>query len=87
MRLLEIDVNKACIQIPYTYLKNTGDGYDRCASITGACVALHDALGSARASCVQAGSVVLDVAGQSGAVYLPGNPYQNYELFKKRNQA
>jgi hypothetical protein len=36
---------------------------------------------------VQSGSVVLDVAGQSGAVYLPGNPYNNYDLFKKRNQA
>ena len=48
---------------------------------------LHDALGGAGATGVQSGSVVLDVAGQSGAVYLPGNPYNNYDLFKKRNQA
>jgi hypothetical protein len=30
--------------------------------------------------------VLLDVAGQSGAVYLPGNPYNNYDLFKERNR-
>jgi alpha-glucosidase len=47
---------------------------------------LHDALGGAGATGVQAGSVLLDVAGQSGAVYLPGNPYNNYDLFKERNR-
>ena len=47
---------------------------------------LHDALGVASAACVQAGSVMLHVAAQSGAVYLPGNPYQHYDLFKARNR-
>lgn len=49
-------------------------------------VTLHDALGKAGDTCVQAGSVMLTVAAQSGAVYLPGNPYKNYAIFKPRNR-
>lgn len=49
-------------------------------------VTLHDALGHAKDSMVQAGSVLLDIAPLSGAVYLPGNPHPNYSFFKARNR-
>ena len=49
-------------------------------------VTLHDALGGAGATGVQAGGVLLDIAPQSGAVYLPNNPHKNYDLFKARNR-
>lgn len=49
-------------------------------------VPLHDALGKAPASKVQAGSVLLDIPAQAAAIYLPSEPYQHYTFFKPRNR-
>lgn len=49
-------------------------------------VALQDALGLAPPTQVQAGTIALDVAACSGAVYLPSTPYRNYTFFKPRNR-
>ena len=48
-------------------------------------IPLKDALGNAPDTLVQAGSVMLNIAPLSGAVYLPHNPYNNYQFFKPRN--
>ena len=48
-------------------------------------IPLKDALSNALDTQVQAGSVMLDIAPLCGAVYLPTNPYRNYNFFKPRN--
>ena len=48
-------------------------------------VPLRDALGMAPDAKVHAGSVMLDISPMSGAIYLPTNPYSNYNFFKSRN--
>ncbi len=49
-------------------------------------VPLRDALGNAPDTKVQAASVRLSIAPQSGAVYEAVEPYQNYTFFKARNK-
>ncbi len=49
-------------------------------------VPLRDALGNAPDTKVQAASVRLSIAPQSGAVYEASEPYQNYSFFKQRNR-
>lgn len=49
-------------------------------------VPLHDALGQAPATRVEAASVRLKIPPQSGAVYLASEPHKNYLYFKPRNR-
>jgi len=49
-------------------------------------VPLHDALGQAPNTQVQAASVRLKIAPHSGAVYQAVEPYKNYTYFKPRNR-
>ncbi len=49
-------------------------------------VPLHDALGAAPDTKVQAASVRLNIAPHSGAVYQAVEPYKNYHFFKARNR-
>jgi hypothetical protein len=49
-------------------------------------VPLHDALGAAPATKVQAASVRLTIAPHSGAVYQAVEPYTRYNFFKARNR-
>jgi alpha-glucosidase len=48
-------------------------------------IPLKDAMGNAPDTLVHAGSVMLAIAPLSGAVYLPTEPYKNYNFFKPRN--
>jgi alpha-glucosidase len=49
-------------------------------------VPLHDALGAAPDTRVQAASVRLNIAPHSCAVYQSVEPYKNYTFFKARNR-
>ena len=49
-------------------------------------VPLADALSGSPATKMEAGSVLLNIAPQTGAVYLPQAPYKNYSFTKARNR-
>jgi alpha-glucosidase len=49
-------------------------------------VPLHDALGQAPATKVQAASVLLNIAPRSGAIYQAAECHLNYTFFKPRNR-